>query len=157
MRLLVGWSRRRFVLPLIVGVYGVCDPVEDRVMPQRIQLSRAKGWRKPEGTIVVARPSRWGNPFVPVKVNGFWCVGRKLALRHAPYVLSGHEHNARRAAIDDCIRLFRLMIEAEADDVEETPAEFLAELRGHDLACWCHLDDPCHADVLLELANNAGA
>ena len=31
--------------------------------PKRIQLSRKKGWRKPEGAIVVARPSRWGNPF----------------------------------------------------------------------------------------------
>ncbi len=27
------------------------------------------------------------------------------------------------------------------------------ELRGKDLACWCPLDQPCHADVLLELAN----
>lgn len=26
-------------------------------------------------------------------------------------------------------------------------------LAGHDLACWCPLDDACHADVLLELAN----
>ncbi len=38
-------------------------------------------------------------------------------------------------------------------------AEFVApkldlrELRGKDLACWCRLDQPCHADVLLELAN----
>jgi hypothetical protein len=32
-------------------------------------------------------------------------------------------------------------------------AELLAPLRGHDLACWCPLDQPCHADVLLELAN----
>ena len=29
----------------------------------------------------------------------------------------------------------------------------LEELRGKDLACWCPLDQPCHADVLLELAN----
>ena len=27
------------------------------------------------------------------------------------------------------------------------------ELRGHDLACWCRLDQPCHADVLLQIAN----
>jgi len=27
------------------------------------------------------------------------------------------------------------------------------ELRGKNLACWCALDQPCHADVLLELAN----
>ncbi|SII07108.1 Uncharacterised protein [Mycobacteroides abscessus subsp. abscessus] len=29
----------------------------------------------------------------------------------------------------------------------------MTELAGHDLACWCPLDQPCHADVLLELAN----
>jgi hypothetical protein len=28
-----------------------------------------------------------------------------------------------------------------------------AVLRGRNLACWCPLDQPCHADVLLELAN----
>lgn len=27
------------------------------------------------------------------------------------------------------------------------------ELAGKDLACWCRLDQPCHADVLLEIAN----
>jgi hypothetical protein len=26
-------------------------------------------------------------------------------------------------------------------------------LRGKNLACWCPLDQPCHADVLLEIAN----
>ncbi len=34
---------------------------------ERIQLSRRRGYRKPEGTVVVARPSGWGNPF---RVNG---------------------------------------------------------------------------------------
>ena len=32
-------------------------------MPHRIQLHRTKGWRKPGNTIVVARPTRFGNPF----------------------------------------------------------------------------------------------
>lgn len=31
--------------------------------------------------------------------------------------------------------------------------EMAAKLRGKNLACWCPLDQPCHADVLLELAN----
>lgn len=35
-------------------------------------------------------------------------------------------------------------------------ADDIAELRGHDLACWCALDAPCHADVLLEIANASG-
>ena len=40
-----------------------------------------------------------------------------------------------------------------------TPADIRANLAGHDLMCWCPLEDsewhraPCHADVLLELAN----
>ena len=29
----------------------------------------------------------------------------------------------------------------------------LSELRGKNLACWCRLDQACHADILLELAN----
>lgn len=29
----------------------------------------------------------------------------------------------------------------------------VSRLRGKDLACWCRLDQPCHADVLLEMAN----
>jgi len=31
--------------------------------------------------------------------------------------------------------------------------KLIAPLRGKNLACWCALDQPCHADVLLELAN----
>lgn len=29
----------------------------------------------------------------------------------------------------------------------------LPSIKGHNLACWCALDRPCHADVLLEIAN----
>jgi hypothetical protein len=31
--------------------------------------------------------------------------------------------------------------------------EYIVPLRGKNLACWCPLDQPCHADVLLRLAN----
>lgn len=37
-----------------------------------------------------------------------------------------------------------------------TLGEIKRELRGKDLACWCPLGQPCHADVLLELANGKG-
>jgi hypothetical protein len=36
----------------------------------------------------------------------------------------------------------------------ERRAEIRRELGGKDLACWCPLDKPCHADVLLEIAND---
>lgn len=33
------------------------------IKPQRIQLSRAKGWRMPENTVKVDRTTKWGNDF----------------------------------------------------------------------------------------------
>jgi hypothetical protein len=87
--------------------------------PHRVQLSRRKGWRKPENTVVVARPSRWGNPF-SVDVYG------------------------RDAAV--------AMFREYALDVLGRD-RIVAELAGKNLACWCRLDQRCHADVLLEIAN----
>jgi hypothetical protein len=110
--------------------------------PQRIQLRRTKGWRKPEGAIVVARPSRWGNPFV---------VGAKYGPR-------GPMHYGRSDGIvrdrAHAVQLYRRWMFTQARSENMVP-----ELAGHDLACWCPLEDahgnrmPCHADVLLELAN----
>jgi hypothetical protein len=38
---------------------------KEKTMPERIQLSRRKGWRKPPHTIKVDRSGKWGNPFEP--------------------------------------------------------------------------------------------
>ena len=60
-----------------------------------------------------------------------------------PYPLAlGRKEAVRRYRAD--LLAGRLTITVE--DVER-------ELRGRDLACYCPLDEPCHADVLLELAN----
>ncbi len=44
-------------------------------------------------------------------------------------------------------------VEAFRLDNHRRPASDFVELRGKNLACWCPLDGPCHADVLLDLAN----
>ena len=105
--------------------------------PQRIQRRRIKGWRMPEGAIYVGRPSKWGNPFEiglwygASGPNGEWSRSVFIADRSTAFV------EYRRAA-----RLGHPGIPSD-----------LSSLRGHDLACWCKPGDPCHADVLLELAN----
>jgi hypothetical protein len=94
--------------------------------PRRIQLSRRRGWRKPPGAVVVARPSKWGNPFV---IN---------------------ESRTRGEAI----RLFECALEGDGPvALRFTVADVKRELAGRDLACWCPLDEACHGDVLLAIAN----
>ena len=100
---------------------------EARRHPKRIQRQRTKGWRMPAGAMYVGRPSQWGNPYG-------WQTG---PIPLDPRTLNG--------AVDDFRTYARLRWPGDA--------EWLAPLRGHDLACWCPLDQPCHADALLELAN----
>jgi len=109
--------------------------------PVRIQLSRAKGWRKPDNTVVVARPSKFGNPHDWRDWLEAW---REALPGHGRF--SG-EVGRDRWCRDRAVQAFR---EDLADGTLTLP---LAELRGHNLACRCPPDDPCHADVLIELAN----
>lgn len=92
-------------------------------MPRRIQVKRKKGWRMPSGAVYVGRPTRWGNPFRP-----------------------GEEAAARAEVVALFAEMFAALPEPEQ-------AELLAPLRGRDLACWCPLGEPCHADYLLVRAN----
>ena len=103
--------------------------------PVRIQLRRAKGFKMPPNTVCVARPGRWGNP---VTVN--------------PNIKAGTRYGAKYicvATATDAVECFRRSLN-ERPDIK---AAAIAGLRGKNLACWCPLDQPCHADVLLELAN----
>lgn len=105
--------------------------------PKRIQLRRTKGWRKPEGAIVVARPSRWGNPY---HVEG-------EIVTHP----NGNDWWSPTEARGVAVRLYRE--DLYSGRLPYTVDVVCQELTGHDLACWCPLDQPCHADVLLALAN----
>jgi hypothetical protein len=111
--------------------------------PRRIQLSRQKGWRKPEGAVVVARPTKWGNPFiVGTYGDAAACMARYRRLMGSDWSGSfidmltqpAPAHAVQMAAVDQ--------VRAHLD-----------ELRGRDLCCWCALDALCHADVLIEMAN----
>lgn len=124
--------------------------------PQRIQLRRTKGWRKPEGAILVARPSRWGNPCRT------WTDKQGRVWTEAPWwsgaVEQGDIGAARAVAASALSRHLAARRNGYAACGSQcwhypTDQEIVSALRGHDLACWCPLDSACHADVLLELAN----
>lgn len=114
-------------------------------MPKRIQRKRSRGWKMPEDAVYVGRPTKWGNPF---SID---------AAIEAGYLKSPHDPLANLFIVD----VFRDWLSkvgtwwqsSEADERRRVFLESIPELRGKDLACWCALDKPCHADVLLELAN----
>lgn len=148
-------------------------------MPERIQLSRAKGWRKAAGTVMVSRPSRWGNPFryqtdsalarVPAALGeGDWEYEGRISAagtRHDYHHPDGrvtvcHVRYMTRAEVVDCYRhlLLRDLTEAMRMTLGGwrlpfTVEDVRRELAGRDLACWCPPGEACHADVLLEVAN----
>lgn len=98
-------------------------------MPKRVQMRRDRPWRTDHpDAVIVARPTKWGNRY---RVGDQYITAKM-----------------GRATVRDrahAVELFRSSREARRWDI--------AELRGKDLACWCSLDQPCHADVLLEVAN----
>lgn len=126
------------------------------VAPQsiRLQLSRRQGFnlqthsRAVNGleAINCARPGKWGNP---------WPVGSRTAAE-----VVGFYADALSGAIPFKIlaglmkgpsgKLQRDYLEGVIENIKALPVH---ELRGKNLACWCALGEPCHADVLLELAN----
>lgn len=107
--------------------------------PIRIQLSRKRGWRMPPNTVKVCRPCKWGNPW---KVGGEYVVARERG-KDVTVKFTAAECVDRFRQYCRTVPLGRLLA-----------FESIHELRGKNLACWCKLDAPCHADVLLEIAND---
>ena len=79
------------------------------------------------------------------RTDGAVYVGRAApSLRKSPYA---NPFPVKTHGLDESLRRYRM--HAEGFDI----ATLRQDLAGHDLACWCPLDFPCHADVLLELAS----
>lgn len=112
--------------------------------PRRVVLERTKGYRKPEGAIVVTRASKhYGNPF-RVGRRVFEIEPRRSRDR-SPGLTGNRVNITHRLAVE----LYRAWV----NEHPELLARIRTELAGKDLACFCKLGEPCHADVLLELAH----
>lgn len=108
-------------------------------MPKRIQRKRSKGWKMPFNAVYVGRPGYFGNPFkIGQKISG-----RDLGNNFGEIILDSTEKVllAYRFWLDNSMK--GAAIKKEAPSL----------LGGRDLACWCKEGEPCHANILLELAN----
>lgn len=113
-------------------------------VPKRIQRSRVKGWRMPEGAVNVTRPTIWGNPFIHNDPSQAVTAYREY-ITHSQTVFEMGPDALRFATNAHKDSLHWAFPDYVRDHIEQ--------LRGKDLVCWCALDAPCHSDVLLELAN----
>lgn len=107
------------------------DRVKHPVRLQRASL----GERRDDDAVFVGQGTKWANPFKKPDTD---------ALRGEPDVEAAYRRGGWREAAK---LLYREHLKDEGLDP--------SELRGKDLVCSCKPTDPCHADVLLELANPA--
>jgi hypothetical protein len=104
----------------------------------------------PAGAVYVGRPTRWGNPFtfpfVPVDLSIQLYSNAVRGIWDTKPVVTFSDESLQ--AVYDAWRNWMSRHDGH-------PTEAAWDLRDKDLACWCPLDQPCHADVLLALANPA--
>jgi hypothetical protein len=106
--------------------------------PQRIQISRAKNWKMPPNTVKVDRTTKWGNPYKEGITPGNYASWFRADLTKEMKSPSGPTEPEHPFSV----HLWNI-------------GQNINQLRGKNLACWCRPEAPCHADVLLELANPA--
>ena len=122
--------------------------------PKRLQRKRSDYWSCHPGAVYVGRPTKWGNPYrvVPCKcqphcghfLTVWWDSIRGEQRALAPCETYGY---AVARAID------QYRNDLLSGGLRGTVTMGERELAGKDLICWCKLDAPCHADVLLEVFN----
>lgn len=118
----------------------------------RVQRKRTRGSKLPDGCVCVDRSTGFGNPFPVAKgtstsmgvTKPIWRVGTW----NGPAMWF---KDTKQDAVALAVEAYRAWIAQPRQEALQERAMMV--LRGHNLACWCPLDQPCHADVLLEIAN----
>ena len=121
-------------------------------------MSRQHPWRADNpDAVVVARPSKWGNPFAARIPHGEVLQGREtravLVEQYRRWLVDGASTDKAVASLPLRTPQGDVWVASMPLVSRPTLREIRAALAGKDLACWCPTSQPCHADVLLELAN----
>ncbi len=125
-------------------------------MPERIQMTRQRPWRHEHpNAVIVARPSKWGNPWALIP-DGRFMRERTYRVAYKDLYSPGWQPVPARFDGGGMLAGDARQIAADLFREQSAPMLNVTPLTGRDLACWCTLDQPCHGDVLLELANGTG-
>lgn len=124
--------------------------------PHPLRRRRENFYKKlPKGAVLVARPTRWGNPFtIDMRLSGpAFQVGYRPNPGMQPGVIA--DGLTVEEAVARAVAEYRAWLRCAPRGIEVAAAA-KAELKGRELYCYCPLDRPCHADVLAEIANEGG-
>ena len=147
------------------------------IKPVRITRSRQHKQVSPNGLpiVYVGRGSKWGNPFSKdiKKTNKCSCCGhitkatKEEILKSIKFSIERYEDRIKNLIYAKARDTATIGTENEVKgawngfelwnyikEARKFKTFSLEELRGKNLSCWCKQDDPCHADILLDLANN---
>lgn len=114
----------------------------------RVQRKRVKGYKTPENTKYVGRPTKFGNPFRLTK-DGYvqaYSTNRNVFDKWIMWSINGGFEQK------DIVELYEIWIKGNLQKEHPylpTPPK-LDELKGKNLSCFCSLNVPCHVDILLE-------
>lgn len=112
------------------------------IVPQRIQLSRARGWRQPEGTVRCTRPGKWGNPVVIHEVRSQQPHVFVLLDASEDYAYLGQSEDRETAVLCAIMNYKQRLLRGE---LRVTREDVLRELsQAPFLGCWCPMGSPCH-------------
>ncbi len=142
------------------------------VIPQRLTLSRAKGFNLQQHSMdtnglpamLVSRPSKWGNPFRCQGGDMIYINAKHRRSIFDPWVYVGQGN------MHSCVQRFAPIMKAAYGNSEYSLPIFhkdsdcaywvnhfksldISEIKGKNLACWCKQGQPCHANTLLRWAN----
>jgi hypothetical protein len=129
--------------------------------PVRVQRKRSKGWKMPPNTVYVGRGTMWGNPFVIKKLgHNSWAVISTDTDDGKSHIVL--KTNNKKDAVKFAIRAYEFWLLPYSHEAPSIDLFFFSvsqyemiksKLAGKNLACWCKEGEPCHADILLRLAN----
>lgn len=121
------------------------------IQPIRIQRKRTRGWKMPENTVSVTRPGHFGNPFKVGHRYKWGGLGRS-GIDTLMIYMESYVEDKRFTTIESnqqAIEWYEIYLEKYPELVEKIKME----LKGKNLACFCSLENDCHADILLKIAN----
>lgn len=116
--------------------------------PIRVQRKRTKGYKMPDNTISVTRPGKWGNPF---QIGDLIKIGNGKSQGEFSYLKCLYPKYNDGSFME--LKTVKDVVASYKEYLTKYPSKDIKELKGKNLACWCKVGEPCHADILLEFAN----